>query len=204
MPLVCVVAVSSRDRYDGEAFAAALALVPRWANEPTRPAEAEDTSSSMITGSLTGSGRKCGRGNAVHDPGRLFSRLVPLDAAARQGPHLDLRVVKQSSQVLVTCEDQQLVPRACELGKHLRGRLCSRDVEVHQHVVHHHRQTDPSSGISADQRQPQTEKDLLACAAAQHMDRQSVAIGVVDIEGPTPERGPNAAITASGQFGEIG
>ena len=105
--------------------------------------------------------------------------------------------------VLVAGEDQQLMSGGGKVAQYGRGGLRPFGVEVHQHVVQHQRQGRAAPGVGTCQGQPQTQEKLLAGAAAEHLDRQRVPLGVVHPQHVFAQRRPHPAVTALRQPVEI-
>ena len=89
-----------------------------------------------------------------------------------------------------------------ELHEHAGRRAGPRVVEVHQRVVHHDRQAHVVSAEVADQRQPQRQKHLLPCAAAEPFGIPDGSVGIVHLQAGLVDRRRDRRIAALGEPGE--
>ena len=69
-----------------------------------------------------------------------------------------------------------------KFAEHASRRRRPTIIEVHQCVVHHNRQLDSMALKITDQRQPQCQKDLLACASAETFGAPCLAVGLVHLQ----------------------
>ena len=94
-----------------------------------------------------------------------------LDVALRVGivrqlPHLGLDLLEELGDVLMARKHQDLMTVPSEIAQQNGRRLGPSDVEINQHIVEHQRHMHAPASISAEQRQSQRQKKLLAGPAA--------------------------------------
>ncbi len=105
--------------------------------------------------------------------------------------------------MFVAGEEQHLPPLGgCPIDEQGRGGLGALGIKIDEHVVEDQRHRSSLARQPIGQRQPQAEEELFACAAAQQLDGERLAVPL-DSQRPLLHRRPHAAVAAAGHAGEI-
>ena len=116
---------------------------------------------------------------------------------------VDVDVFEHLPDVFVAGEDEQLVAFLGEFLENVAGGAGAACVVVDEDVVEDHRQVDAAAGVGSDQRQAEAHEELLAGAAAEDLNGEGLAFGVVDEENVVGERRPDAFVLAAGELGHV-